>query len=111
MLLPIEIAAALAVGAAGSILLRAWQAGGRRLETRRERALAAVVVSGVLGFGWWVVIGIMTQAGFSGNNRYLVLGAALIEVAGAAAWGWAAIELGSRARGVVRSRTGRQPRG
>jgi hypothetical protein len=39
------------------------------------------------------VIAIMTQAGFSGNNRYLVLGAALIDIAGAVGWGWAAIEL------------------
>ena len=49
----------------------------------------------------------MTQAGFSGNNRYLVLGAALIEIAGGVGWGWAALELGravprviARARGA-----------
>ena len=35
----------------------------------------------------------MTQAGFSGNDRYLVLGAALIEIAGGVGWGWAALEL------------------
>ncbi len=111
VLLRVKIAAVLAVGAAGIVLLRGWRAGARRLQTPRERALAAVIASGLLGVGWWVVIGIMTQAGFSGNNRYLVLGAALIEVAGAVGWGWAAIELGSRARGVASSRTGRQPGG
>jgi hypothetical protein len=40
----------------------------------------------------------MTQAGFSGNDRYLVLGAALIEIAGAVGWGWAALELAAFAR-------------
>jgi hypothetical protein len=50
---------------------------------------------------WFVVIAIMTQAGFSGNNRYLVIGSALIEVCGAVGWGWGAQEVGnllSRAR-------------
>ena len=49
--------------------------------------------SAVLGLAWFVVIAIMTQAGFSGNNRYLVIGSALIDVCGAVAWGWAAAEL------------------
>jgi hypothetical protein len=104
VLLRVSIAAAPAGGAAGFSLVRGRRAGARRRETRRERALAAVVVSGVLGLAWWVVIGIMTQAGFSGNNRYLVLGAALIEIAGATGWGWAALELGSRGRALARSR-------
>jgi hypothetical protein len=104
VLVRVKVAAALAVGAAGFILLRGWGAGGRRLETRGERALAAVVVAGVLGVGWWVVIAIMTQAGFSGNNRYLLLGAALINVAGGVGWGWAGLALGARAARFVRSR-------
>jgi len=60
----------------------------------RERAQAGVVIAGVLGAAWWVVVAIMTQVGFSGNNRYLVLGAALIEIAGGVGWGWLALELG-----------------
>ena len=47
----------------------------------------------MLGVAWFVVVAIMTQAGFSGNNRYLVIGSALIDVAGAVAWGWAVAEL------------------
>jgi hypothetical protein len=104
VLVRVKLAAALAVGAAGIVLLRRWRAGMRRLESPRERALAAVVVSGALGLGWFVVIAIMTQAGFSGNNRYLVLGAALIDIAGGVGWGWAALALGSRVGGLVRSR-------
>ncbi len=32
----------------------------------------------------------MTQAGFSGNDRYLVLGSALISIAGGVGWAWGA---------------------
>ena len=106
VLLRVKIVAALAVGAAGFVLWRGWRAGARRLEGDRERALAAMVAAGLLGLGWWVLIGIMTQAGFSGNNRYLVLGAALIEIAGGVGWGWAAIELAGAIRRWQRSRSG-----
>jgi hypothetical protein len=40
-----------------------------------------------------VVIAIMTQVGFSGNNRYLVLGSAMVDICGAVGFGWAAREL------------------
>jgi hypothetical protein len=108
VLLRIKVAAALAVGAAVLVLARAWHAGGRgwrwRPEGERSRSLAVLVVVGALGLGWWVLIGIMTQAGFSGNDRYLVLGAALIEIAGAVGWGWAAAELGAFARRIPAGR-------
>ena len=95
VLLRIKIFTALAVAAAGLLLWRGHRArGGWTLSTLRERAQAGVVIAGVLGAAWWVVVAIMTQAGFSGNNRYLVLGAALIEIAGGVGWGWLALELG-----------------
>jgi hypothetical protein len=103
VLLRIKVPAALAVLAALFLLARRWRTGQRRFENDRERALALLAFCGLLGLGWWVLIGLMTQAGFSGNDRYLVLGAALINVAGAAAWGWAALELG----GILRRRFGR----
>ncbi len=65
-----------------------------RLVGPREHALGAMAIYGVLGFGWWILISIMTQAGFSGNDRYLVLGASMIEIAGGVTFGWAAYELG-----------------
>jgi hypothetical protein len=96
----IKLAAIAGILVALSSLWRANRARGTaalrgfRLVGTRERALGAMAIYGVLGFGWWVVISLMTQAGFSGNDRYLVLGAAMIEVAGGVTFGWAAYELG-----------------
>jgi hypothetical protein len=66
--------------------------------------MAAVAIAGSLGIGWWVVISVMTQIGFSGNDRYLILGAALVEIAGGVGFGWAALELGRALPRLQRSR-------
>src|SRR5947209_8699465 len=77
VLLRVKVAAALGVAAAVAVLWRLQRvSGNRRLSTTREHALAALVVTGLLGLAWFVLIAVMTQAGFSGNDRYLVLGAA-----------------------------------
>ncbi len=52
------------------------------------RARAWLLGLGVFGFAWWLGVAIETQAGFSGNNRYLVLGTAPVAIAGGVAWGW-----------------------
>ncbi len=52
------------------------------------RARAWLVAIGVFGLVWWFGIALETQAGFSGNNRYLVLGTAPVAIAGGVAWGW-----------------------
>jgi hypothetical protein len=98
VLLRVKVAAILAVLAAAGLLAhglrgrgsdpRAW-----RLQSAREHALAGTVVAGVLGAAWWVLIAILTQAGFSGNDRYLILGAALVTIAGGVGFGWAAAAL------------------
>jgi hypothetical protein len=67
-------------------------------------------VAGLFGFGWWILIALETQAGFSGNDRYLVLGSACIEVAGAAGFGWAALALARAARHRAPSPLRRIPR-
>ena len=64
--------------------------------------MAGIAIAAALGFGWWVVISVMTQIGFSGNDRYLVLGAALVEIAGGVGFGWAALELSRVAAAPVR---------
>jgi hypothetical protein len=52
------------------------------------RARAWLLALGVFGLVWWFGIAVETQAGFSGNNRYLVLGTAPVAIVGGIAWGW-----------------------
>jgi hypothetical protein len=60
----------------------------RRVVELDVRARAWLLALGVFGFAWWLGVAIETQAGFSGNNRYLVLGTAPVAIAGGVAWGW-----------------------
>jgi hypothetical protein len=101
-------AVAIAAMAISAFLLgRSVRARGRlRLEGPREHTLAAIAAAGTLGFAWWILIAIMTQAGFSGNDRYLVLGAALIEIAGGVGFAWAAIELAGAVPRLARGASG-----
>ncbi len=95
MLLRIKVPAALLVLAVAGLTWRAVRRGGlAALAQPRNRARIATALMAVGGLIWFVVIAIMTQIGFSGNNRYLVLGSALVDVCGAVAFGWAAHELG-----------------
>ncbi|MBO0768353.1 MAG: hypothetical protein J2O48_06680 [Solirubrobacterales bacterium] len=48
----------------------------------QRQALGATLALTLFGFLWLGLIALMTQLGFSGNNRYLVLGVAAINVAG-----------------------------
>jgi hypothetical protein len=111
VLLRIKIAAALAVVCAAGVLWRIRSTlPGLRLMFARQRgpesgigagkvlaprssALLTLIVSGLFGLAWWVLVAIETQAGFSGNDRYLVLGSAFIVLAGAVGYGWLAIGL------------------
>jgi hypothetical protein len=112
ILLRIKVVAAIAVAVAGWQLWRGWRSRGRAvLAGARERAQAAIVVIGLAGLAWFVVIAVLTQAGFSGNNRYLVLGSALIEIAGAVGWGWAALAVGNLLRRGVNGESADGTRG
>jgi hypothetical protein len=102
VLLRIKLAAVLTVGAAVIGLWRALaRRPGWRLSSDRERAMAVLALCGLFGLGWWVLVAIETQAGFSGNDRYLVLGSALIEIVGGVGFGWAAIALGRLGRRLL----------
>ncbi len=71
----------------------------RHVVDRGVRARAWLLGLGLFGFGWWLGVAVETQAGFSGNNRYLVLGTAPVAIAGGVAWGWFSGAIG----GLIRS--------
>ncbi len=96
VLLRLKVAAAVLLIATAAIARGvARRTGARGLLTSDPRVRAQVVTAlcALGGLAWFVVIAIMTQAHFSGNNRYLVFGSALIDICGAVAFGWAAQEL------------------
>ena len=94
MLLRIKVVAAVVVLAVAAISANTYRrAGLAGLRTDRSRARITAALLGLGGLAWFVVIAIMTQVGFSGNNRYLVLGSALVDICGAVGLGWAAREL------------------
>ncbi len=102
----IKLVALLAMAAAAFGLWRtraSWWRRGPVLAATRGRLLLLVV--GAAGWLWWIGIAVLTQAGFSGNDRYLVLGSALISIAGGVGWGWGAataVTLAGRWLGPVR---------
>ena len=94
VLMRVKVVAIVAVLAAAAGLLRTGRhfhrasvAAGGGVERPGRVARLTLVVAGVIGFGWWAGIALETQAGFSGNDRYLVLGVALVSIAGGVGWG------------------------
>jgi hypothetical protein len=111
MLLRIKLVAVLLVLAVAAI---SWRVRAREglagLRTAPGRARLTAAALGIGGLAWFLVIAVMTQIGFSGNNRYLVLGAAMVDICGAVGFGWAARELAVlalRTRTRTRTRTRR----
>jgi hypothetical protein len=93
------------------ILRGVWPARGRRLGALRSRTNhweRIVLVIGALGLSWFLEEALLTQAGFSGNDRYLIAAAAVTIVLGAVAWAGALswlgghlLRLGGRTAGVL----------
>jgi hypothetical protein len=48
----------------------------------RRRAQAAVLALAALGFSWFALVAVMTEAGFAGNQRYLMVTTAAVSVLG-----------------------------
>jgi MFS family permease len=73
----------------------------------RKRRQGAVLAIGLLAIAWIVLIAGMTQAGFSGNPRYIILGTSMLAVIGGVGFGrvvqFVGDAVGSRfgARGTV----------
>jgi hypothetical protein len=102
----VEIGALVTIALAAFGLWRArakawWRSSARGAQTVQ----AAVVFLGALGFLWWVGVAIETQAGFSGNDRYLVLGTALIGIVAGVGWAWAGLALARLVRRIPRVST------
>ncbi|MGB2711124.1 MAG: hypothetical protein WBC33_06370 [Conexibacter sp.] len=53
----------------------------------RNRRQGAVLAVGLLAIAWIVLIAGMTQAGFSGNPRYIILGTSMLAVVGGVGFG------------------------
>jgi hypothetical protein len=87
----VKVAGLLAIAVAA---LGLWRTRGSWWRTRPiatgDRTRILLLAVGALGWLWWVGVSVETQAGFSGNDRYLVLGTALISISGGVGWGWAA---------------------
>jgi hypothetical protein len=105
----IKVIAIITMAVAGVGLWRSRGTWWRALRERRavaepaDRARAAVLLTGALGFLWWFGIAVETQLGFSGNDRYLVLGAALVTITGAIGWGWFAFGVARLVRRIATS--------
>ncbi len=104
LLLQVKVLATLLVAAVATMLTRGVRRHGRAaLRTPKARALTTTALIGLGGLAWLALIALMTQLGFSGNHRYLVLGAALIDICGGVGFAWLGLELG-RAGVALRSR-------
>lgn len=66
--------------AAFALVLAAW-------DWIRHRRQGAVLAIGLLAFAWIGLIAAMTQAGFSGNPRYIILGTSMLAVIGGVGFG------------------------
>ena len=86
-----------AVGAVIALALAVRRGGGGLKTLWRERGRPEVVLITMAAMAviWFVEISAMTQYGFSGNQRYLIIGGALVIVVGAVGWGYAAWWVGS----------------
>jgi hypothetical protein len=92
------IAAVLALGAAIAIrraLRRRTGDLGSALRERAHRPEGIVVGLALLAVVWFLEISVMTQYGFSGNQRYMIIGGAPVMVIGGVALGLLAWKLGA----------------
>jgi hypothetical protein len=76
------------------------------LREQVHRPAGIVLALAVTGVLWFVEISAMTQYGFSGNQRYLVIGGALLAVVAGVGWGLAAWKLGELLARLIRSAPG-----
>lgn len=66
-------------------------------ESRRRRRPTLMLVIALAAATWLLTVAAMTQAGFSGNPRYLIPAVGLLAVLTGVGWGWLAARAGSLA--------------
>jgi hypothetical protein len=86
---PVELGTIIAVGFAGFMWLR----------YRRELVTLALTA---LGLSWFVLVAVMTEAGFAGNQRYLIVTTAVVSILGS----MGAVRVLQGVEGVVARRFG-----
>jgi hypothetical protein len=92
------VAALLALGSAIAIrraLRRRTSELGPALREQAHRPEGIVLALAMVALLWFLEISLMTQYGFSGNQRYMIIGGAPVMVIGGVALGLAAWKLGS----------------
>ncbi len=103
------VAAVLAVGAAIAIrraLRRRTSDLGAAVREQAHRPEGIVVTLAVVAIVWFLEISIMTQYGFSGNQRYMIIGGAAVMVIGGVAMGLVAWKLGQLLGRLIRPAPG-----
>ena len=98
-----------AVGVAIAIW-RAWRrrasAAGTALREQAHRPEGILLGLAALALLWFLEISAMTQYGFSGNQRYMVIGGGLVMVVGGVGWGFMAWKLGELLARWIRPASG-----
>jgi hypothetical protein len=103
------VAIAVAAGAAAVIANALRRRTGELATAAREQARSAAGIVLALAVGavaWFVEISLMTQMGFGGNKRYLVIGGALVSIVGGVGWGVGTWMLGRLLGGLIRPAAG-----
>jgi len=73
----------------------------RVVSPRTESPIGPIAVLALGGLAWMVLVAVMSEVGFSGEERYALPGAAALGVAGAAALGWLATAVSGRAAALA----------
>ena len=92
------VSALLALGAVIAVfraLRRRTTGFGEAVREQAHRPEGVLLVLAVMAIAWFVEISAMTQMGFSGNQRYLIIGGALLVILAGVGWGLVAWRLGA----------------
>jgi hypothetical protein len=108
----VRVKYAAALTALGAAITVAWalrhRSGSFRDAVREQshRPAGVVLALALTAILWFVEISAMTQYGFSGNERYLIIGLALVDLVAGIGWGVAAWKIGQLLARAIRPAPG-----